>query len=1049
MKRLFNLIFNSLFSMQAAAVLLLLIAFACAAATFIEADPNLGTQAARALVYNHWWFEATLFLLCASLVGNMIKFRMFRKEKTPTLIFHASIVIILLGAFITRYFGYEGLMHIREGETSSSFFSSDPYLKVSSSGLNASQKLSLSPIVAPTYSFSAELGGGAPVTIETKAYYPRAKEAVVPLESGGKPYISFLVGYANGAPAIAELFYGEFIDLGGSIIVFGEASDFEKPAIVIDIQDDQPIIRAYSDLMRSDPETNDQIALRAHAAHPFEPNAVYNAIDGVSVVLREYIASAGRKAAEANPNEQSAFSALIVDVSHKGERKEAALLGGVNMGGDPVDVELAGRTFTLSFGSEEIGLPFSLRLDRFAIERYPGSSMPSSYESQVTLIDADRNINESKRIYMNNILVHRQFRFYQHSYDRDERGTVLSVSNDPGVWLTYIGYAALTIGFFIAFFSPNSRFRALAAQIEKNRIARSFSACLVALFFVFGAADIRADEANATRIMGIVDANHAKRFGTLLVQDSSGRIKPIDTLAREALSKISKKTSIAHLSATQVFLGMLSAPKGWQQVKMIRLNHPDLGAMLGLEQGAKEAAFADFFGFKEDGEAFYKLDEITKIADRTPDSQKTLLQQELVKVLQRVDTAYMIYQGYLMRVIPVKGDPAFAWVSPPQMLELFSPDDAKETAQTLYEYVEALKNAQINGEWSKADLALDRLQAYQETHGAAVIPSADRVKAEILLNSLNPFFVLLFCYLALGTMLLVWAFTRSLAPNFIKEKAFYVSASLVTLISLAFIFHATALGFRWYVSGHAPWSNGYESIVYISWTALLAGLFFAKRSVFALPAAALIGAFALMAAHLSAMDPQITTLVPVLKSRWLTIHVSVISASYGFLGLSMLLGLIALTLFIFRAPKKTRIDEAIAEIKRINEMSMMAGLALLSIGNIFGAIWANESWGRYWSWDPKETWTLVSMLIYAAILHFRFIPALKSVFTFSLASAWGFFSILMTYFGVNYYLSGMHSYANGDSGASVDWILIVVISLFGLTFFAFAKSDGRYPLECR
>ncbi|MDR0664198.1 MAG: cytochrome c biogenesis protein CcsA [Helicobacteraceae bacterium] len=1045
----FNGIFNFLFSMRAAAALLFLIAFACAAATFIEADPELGTQAARALVYNHWWFETALFLLCASLAGNMIKFGMLRKEKTTVFILHSSVFIILLGAFITRYFGYEGLMHIREGETSASIFSADPYLKISSSGLNASWRLPLSPVSSVGDEFNANLGGGAPVTIETKAYYPRAKEAVVPLETGGKPYMSILISYANGAPAFAELFYGESVELSGSIIAFGEDPGFEKPAIVIDAQDDQLVIRAYSDLLRVNLDADEQTVLRAHAAHPFDRNARYSAMDGVSVVLRDYLAAAERKIIEAKPNEPSAGSAVIVEVSHKNDRKEAALLGGANVSGYPVELELAGRNFTLAFGSEEIELPFSLKLDRFIIERYPGSSLASSYESQVTLIDDERGVKEPRRIYMNNILVYKKFRFYQHSYDRDERGTLLSVSNDPGVWLTYIGYAMLTIGFFIAFFSPHSRFRTLAAQIEKNRIARSFSTCLIALFFVFGAADLKADETNSTRIMGIVDAKHAERFGALLVQDSSGRIKPIDTLAREALSKMTRKNSIGDLSATQVFLGMLSAPRGWQQVKMIRLSHPDLGSMLGLEASAKEASFLDFFGYDQNDEIVYKLGEVTKVADRTPDSQKSLLQKELVKVLQRVDTAYMIYEGYLLRVIPVKGDPAFAWVSPPQTLEPLSPDDAKETAQTYNEYIKALKSAQMSGEWDSADLALDRLKAYQETYGAAVIPSDDRIKAEMLLNSLDPFFILLFCYLTLGLIFLIWAFIRSLAPSFMKDKAGYVSAALISLTALAFVFHAVALGLRWYVSGHAPWSNGYESIVYVSWAAALAGLLFARRSIFALPAAALIAAFALMTAYIAAMDPQITTLAPVLKSHWLTIHVSVISASYGFLGLSMLLGLISLALFIFRAPKKTKIDEAIAELTRINEMSMMVGLALLSIGNIFGAVWANESWGRYWSWDPKETWTLVSMLIYAAILHFRFIPALKSRFAFSLASVWGFLSILMTYFGVNYYLSGMHSYAGGDGAVTPYWFYFTVLALACVTAFSSIKSDIRFPLDSR
>ncbi|MDR2639572.1 MAG: cytochrome c biogenesis protein ResB, partial [Helicobacteraceae bacterium] len=888
MKPIIRKFFDFLFSMRAVAVLLFIIALACAVATFIENDYD--SQAARALVYNNRWFETALFLLGLSLIGNMIKHNMFRKEKLAVCIFHASILVILAGAFITRYFGYEGVMYIREGDTSNSILSSEPYLKISSSGLNASWALSLSPLSSSRYSFSANLGGGAPVTLETKAYYKRAKEVVAPLETGGKPYISVMVSYGDGAPVGVELFYGEYVDLGAAIMVFGEDTDFEKPAIVVDLQDDQLVIRAYSDLMRVDMQTDEQSALRAHAAHPFEPKTLYKAIDGAGVVLREYLLSAGRVVREAQPNERSVASAVIVEAAHKGERKEVALLGGIGSSGVPVEVELAGRNFTLAFGSEEIELPFSLRLDRFIIERYPGSRMESSYESQVTLIDADRNVNEPRRIYMNHILTHRQFRFYQNSYDRDERGTVLSVSNDPGVWLTYIGYAALIIGFFVAFFSPNSRFRTLAAQIEKSRRSRALASALAALFLLFGAGDINAADTNATRIMGIVDADHAKRFGTLLVQDSSGRIKPIDTLAREAVSKISRKSSIGDISATQIFLGMLSAPGGWQQVKMIRLNHPDIGAMLGLENGAKEASFMDFFGLDQNGDFFYKLQEASDIADKTPDSQKSLLQKELVKVYQRVDTAYMIYQGYLMRVIPVKGDPAFSWISPPQAIEL-SPDDAKETAQTVRDYVEALRNAQTSGEWEKADLALDRLKAYQETNGAAVIPSATRVKAEIALNAIDPFFILLFCYLGVGFVALIWAFTRALSPNFMKNKAIYVSAALIVVATLAFILHTASLGLRWYVSGHAPWSNGFESIVYVAWASMFAGLFFARRSIFALPSAALIGAFALMTAHFSAMDPQITTIAPVLKSHWLTIHVSVISASYGFLGVSMLLGL--------------------------------------------------------------------------------------------------------------------------------------------------------------
>jgi cytochrome c-type biogenesis protein CcsB len=1229
--------------MRAAIVWLFVVAFACAAATFIEND--YGSQAARAAVYNNRIFEILLFLFCVSLVGSMVRFGMFHKEKTAVFVFHAAILAILIGAFITRYFGYEGYMHLREGQTSAEILSADPYLAVSSSGLNASWRLPLSPIASSDRSFSANLGGGAPVTIETKSYYPRAKEAVVEVENDGAAYIAFALFYGE-KPIGAELFEGQYFENNGVIFYFGDFEDinFTQPTIAIGMQDNQLVIRSYVDMTRFDRQTGEQISLRAHSAHPFDLNVSYATNDGIGIALLKHFLSADKKVVEAAPNEDG-LAAIIVDVSHKDEHKEVALLGGARMSGERAEVELSGRKFVLSFGSETIELPFSLKLDRFIVGRYPGSTVPSSYESQVTLIDEERGLNEPRRIYMNNILTHRQFRFYQASYDTwDERGTLLSVSNDPGVWLTYIGYALLTFGFFIAFFSPKSRFRTLAEQIEKSRRMKSFAPALVALILLGGAlelkadetdtvsnaneaiVDIRSDEVNqsvravdtnrtvqsvrsvdinqsvsidsnqtvrsadtnrtvqsvrstdanqtarstdtnrtvrsvrsvdtnrtirvvdsnrsipvevnqsvravdtnrtvrsvrstdanqtarstdtnrtfrpaqetnrsapavvrpakqeagqttldkketnatsdetnrsapasvrgdetnvtTTRVKGIVDLDHAKRFGSLLVQDANGRIKPIDTLARETLSKISRQNEFSALSATQVFLGMLSVPEGWLSVKMIRVNHPEIGPKLNLEYGVKYVSFFDIAALDSDGALVYRLADETALAKIVPDSQKTQLDKELLKLHERYIVAYMVYVKDLLRIFPVRHDPSFTWNSPIQMRNLakLSPSEAEETNRTLSAYLDELRKAQISDEWNNADLALDKLRAYQETYGVAVMPSETRVKAELLLNAIKPFSVLLYAYFLLGTFLLIWAFVRSLAPNLLKKRGFYISLALVGATALSFAFHTIALALRWYVSGHAPWSNGYESIIYVAWSALFAGLFFARRSIFALPAATLIGAFALITALIAEYDPQITTLAPVLKSHWLTIHVSVISASYGFLGMSMLLGLTSLALFAFRAPRKVKIDEAIAELRRINEMAMMVGLALLTIGNIFGAIWANESWGRYWSWDPKETWTLISILIYAAILHFRFVPTLKSAFVFSFSSAFAFASILMTYFGVNFYLSGMHSYASGDAPPVSIWFYVVITFFFSLSILAWNKSDGRYPLDCK
>ena len=180
-------------------------------------------------------------------------------------------------------------------------------------------------------------------------------------------------------------------------------------------------------------------------------------------------------------------------------------------------------------------------------------------------------------------------------------------------------------------------------------------------------------------------------------------------------------------------------------------------------------------------------------------------------------------------------------------------------------------------------------------------------------------------------------------------------------------------------------------------------------------ATSVVSSLLLMVAALNWLDPEITNLVPVLNSYWLLIHVAIITASYGFLALGALLGFLSLLIMILQSNKnKSRLNLTLKELTFINEMTITVGLFMLSIGTFLGGVWANESWGRYWGWDPKETWALASMLVYIFVLHMRFIPKLKSMYAFNLASLIAFSSIIMTYFGVNFYLSGLHSYAKGD-----------------------------------
>jgi cytochrome c-type biogenesis protein CcsB len=272
-----------------------------------------------------------------------------------------------------------------------------------------------------------------------------------------------------------------------------------------------------------------------------------------------------------------------------------------------------------------------------------------------------------------------------------------------------------------------------------------------------------------------------------------------------------------------------------------------------------------------------------------------------------------------------------------------------------------------------------------------------------------------------------------------KETSLFIKI-LGWLLFTGFLFHTLGLCLRWYIAGHAPMSNGYESMIFISWATLLAGFIFSRKSAFALSATAILASMTLMVAHLSFMDPEITNLVPVLKSYWLTLHVSVITGSYGFLGLGAILGLIVLILLsLSNNSNRERIAKTIDELTVINFKTLTLGLYFLTIGTFLGAVWANESWGRYWGWDPKETWSLITIIIYSIVIHSRRIPGMKDIFTFNLISLFAFSSVLMTYFGVNYYLSGMHSYASGDSSPVPSYVYIIVIALAALSFLAYSK----------
>jgi len=696
-------------------------------------------------------------------------------------------------------------------------------------------------------------------------------------------------------------------------------------------------------------------------------------------------------------------------------------------------MKLNGVDIDMRVGAKLIEIPFSIKLDNFELERYPGSMTPASYSSDVVLIDKEQDINKPYKIYMNHILDHRNYRFFQSSYDQDEKGTILSVNHDPGTLPTYIGYILLTIGMLWSLFAPSGRFQKLlkgARKLQASAAAVAFVALLALSPQNLNAASPTIDD-DMLKTMQSYNAAHAKNFGKLAVQDHQGRMKPMDTVAHDVVAKITGRSVLFDLEPTQMLLGMIMQPALYQNVPMIKVGHKKIAVTLGLPETTKYAKFSDFFSKADNS---YKIFEAVTEASQKKPLEKTQYDKELIKIDERVNVAFMAYQGSILRIYPKPNDANNKWMAPMDALKDYPKEQSDAVRMSISAYFQMVAEGLKTGNWANADLALKGIRQYQEKYGSAVIPSPSHIDMEIKYNKFGLFGKLVPLYLLLGVLLLVFAFINVIKPAFSMK---WIMRGALTILIIGFAMHIVGLGIRWYIAGHAPWSNAYESIVFIAASTVLAGVLLARRSPFALAGTAILAGVTMGVAHMNFINPEITNLVPVLKSYWLMIHVATIISGDGFFGLGSILSLLVLILYVLRGKNDNEnIDRSIKELTNLSEMGLIIGLFLLTIGNFLGGVWANESWGRYWGWDSKETWAAVTILIYATVLHLRFIPSLKSNFIYNAASTWAYSTVLMTYFGVNYYLSGLHSYAAGDPVPIPMWIYYAVAGLFALTVLA-------------
>ena len=624
--------------------------------------------------------------------------------------------------------------------------------------------------------------------------------------------------------------------------------------------------------------------------------------------------------------------------------------------------------------TKDKALPFSIRLDKFNINYHEGTMAASNYVSQFTVIDNDSEVKGETS--MNSIFSHRGIRLYQSGYDPDERGAYLSYNSDPwGIPVTYVAYALLFLSLVWILLDPKGRFRQILSEASRNngmtkpRNNGSHTSRKTAL--MIAALMLSAGSANAQRTL---PHETAEEFGRLYVVYNN-RVCPMQTFALDFTKKLCGKRSYNGFSAEQVLAGFIFFPEDWSKEPLLKIKG---GAMKDRLQLPDMCSVNTFFNHDMGG---YILGPYLREAYN---GNNDAFHKDVMKMDDRLMLIMELRQGKPLTLFPYKsGAP---WLSPTDKL----PEEMTAENKTFIQNVfNLLFEDALSGNWQHFSNIVAGMKKYQEKYGASSLPTATQTKAERLYNAV-PF----------ATILFMVCLTMAFLSVIRRRPVQWLS---IGILALSFAALTLCMALRWIISGTIPMANGYETMLLMAWMIQLMALFLHRRFPIIITFGLLMSGFFLLVSHISQMDPKISHVMPVLSSPLLSLHVSIIMMAFALLSLTFIIGIFSLVM-----PKNTELS---TQNYKLSILFLFPAMTCLGFGIFIGAIWANISWGTYWSWDPKEVWALITFMIYGIALHDKSLPWLRNPKHYHLFMVFAFLTILMTYFGVNYFLGGMHSYA--------------------------------------
>ena len=643
-------------------------------------------------------------------------------------------------------------------------------------------------------------------------------------------------------------------------------------------------------------------------------------------------------------------------------------------------------------GMKEEKLPFSLCLQKFEAKMHDGTNAVADYSSKFTVIDGDGK--SEGEVSMNNIYSHRSYRLYQSSYDEDGKGSVLAINADPyGIPVTYTGYALLFISLVWMLFDPKGGYR----KLLKSPLLKK-GALMTALILSMGNIQtLHAESATGNLQNAVLPKETAEKFGELHILYND-RICPVQTFALDFCKKIYGARSYQGLTAEQVLSGWVFYGNTWANEPFIKIKSGEMKTAMNLPD---YASLNTFFNREMGGYT------IGQYVQEYYNGQQDKFHQQAADIDGKIQIIMELREGISLKVLPytfsknVKAtkDHSFikagttTWFSPVDKLP-----QAVEHQHALYiRNVFSLLNGDVKaGNTSRVNEFFVKMKKYQEVSSGNSLPTATQYKAERI-NNAFPFATILFmANLTLGFIALFYTIYRMTKKKEIKV----LNIALPILLGISFLALTFGLALRWIISGNIPMSNGYESMLTVAWFVMLISILMQLRIRIVMVFGFLISGFFLLVSHINQMDPAIGQMMPVLNSPLLSIHVSIIMMSYALLSLTFICGIMGLCL---RSHGE--------ELQALSRIFLYPALTTMGFGIFIGAIWANVSWGNYWSWDSKETWALITFMIYAVVVHTQSLPIFRKPLVYHIYITLAFLSIAMTYFGVNYFLTGMHSYA--------------------------------------